>query len=234
MTKPLVSVITACIPERLPLLIETMAHLREQNYPNLEHCIVFEGEPAEVAIAVAETHYAESTRMSRYIPTRTVGLGRWWSRYLAASHAVIPFQVAQWMASGDYLMWLCDDERMIAPDHISALVDLLESRNVDFVYPRVELWAKDDPTYRRIIGTDPPQVGQFTHCLYRADLLDYRGFTQHVGYGSDWDQPKHWMHFGATWAMLDRVTFRHRADHLEPGPEYRETRRPMAQQRADA
>lgn len=225
MTTPLVSVITGCIPSRLDLLIELMRNLREQDYPNLEHCIAFEGESEDVEIAVHRTRL-ESIRLGVSVPTRISGLGRWWSRFLAASMSTVPFMTAQWMARGPLLMWLADDERM-TPDHVSALVDLLDATDSDFVYSKAELWAKDDPTFRMVIGRDPPLLGTITNALFRAELLDYRGFTTGVGSATDWDQISHWIAAGARWAMLDRVTMRHRMDKMGEGPDYRDERQPL-------
>lgn len=225
--RPLVSVVTGCIPSRFDLLIEAMRNLRKQTYPNLEHCIAVEGDPAAVDAAVTRTRL-ETIPMSRHLPTRVVGLGRHWSSFLAASMSAVPFQVAQWMARGDCLMWLADDERMLAADHIEALVDLLEETDSDFVYPYVRLVPGPGvPIAPHIVGTDPPMLGQITHCLFRAELLDYRGFTTGVGSATDWDQIEHWMAAGARWAMLPRVTFEHRIDKLGEGLDFRLGRRPL-------
>jgi hypothetical protein len=223
----LVSAITGTYPPRLPEMLDAMRNLRASTYPNLEHCIAVEGDNrAEVHETVFRIEQ-EAERLGCADSTYVVGLGRWWSRYLAASISAIPFQVAQWMASGDYLMWFADDERM-TPDHVERLVDLLEERDVDFVYPYVRItFAEGLPYGVNVIGTDPPAHGQITHALYRADLVDYRGFEHHIGSGSDWDQVSVWLAAGASWAMLEDVTFEHRADKLGEGSDYREDRRPL-------
>lgn len=213
--RPLVSIITGMIPERLELLYAAMVNIREQTYRPLEHCIAVEGERAdtdEAAAAIRAMAMTADGAVGRFLPTRAVGLGRWWSRYLTASTSAVPFQVAQWMSRGELLAWWADDERALEADHVEALVDLLESSGSDFVYPYVRLWDKDRPEQALVIGSDPPRLGQITHCLFRADLLDYRGFTPGVGAATDWDQVRHWMAAGARWAVLDRVTFEHRLD----------------------
>jgi hypothetical protein len=223
--RPLVSIVTGCIPERLALLREAQANIRLQTYSNLEHCIVFEGESSRAAMAEFETRL----HASRFgVPTRITALGRHWSSFLAASTSTVPFQVATWMARGEYLCWWADDERALETDHIEALVDLLESTESDFVYPYVRLVPGPGVQMApHIIGADPPALGQITHCLFRADLLDYRGFTPGVGSATDWDQVSHWMQAGARWAMLDRVTFEHRLDKMGEGPAFRSERRPL-------
>ena len=216
MSRKLVSVITGTY-NRHDLLLEAIENVREQTYRPLEHCIVSDG-PDLALRQMLGAHRGSD------VPTRFVETGRQWSQFLAASISAVPFQVAQWLASGDYLMWLSDDERL-TPDHVESLVNLLEETDSDFVYPRVEVW--NPAGYQSVIGTDPPQLGGITHALFRAELLDYRGFTTHIGSGTDWDQIRHWMEAGARWAMLDRITLRHRIDKMGEGPDYREMRQPL-------
>lgn len=211
MARPLVSILTGTYPPRVEDAVETMRHIREQDYPSLEHCIAVEGEPDEVDAVVTRLRL-EAAAMSVHIPTRIVGLGRWWSRFLTNSVSVVPFQVAQWMARGDLLMWWSDDERALVHDHVSALVDHLESGPYDFVSPLVEAFHADTPDQKWVVGVDPPEAGTITHALYRASLLDITGFRPHVGSGSDWDQVEMWLDGGARFGLLNRVTFSHRGD----------------------
>lgn len=220
--------ITGTYPPRLPEMLDAMRNLRASTYPNLEHCIAVEGDNrAEVHETVFRIKQ-EAERLGCADSTHVVGLGRWWSRFIAASISAVPFQVAQWMASGDYLMWFSDDERA-TPDHVESLVDLLEATDSDFVYPRVEIHfsAQFMRTSTDIIGSDPPVLGGVSHALYRAELLDYRGFEHHVGSGTDWDQIRHWIEAGARWAMLPRVTLTHRADKMGEGPDFNQMQQPL-------
>jgi hypothetical protein len=224
----LVSIITGTIPSRFDLLVEAMANLRSQTYANVEHCIAVEADNRAVVHETVARIKAEAERLGCADSTHVVGLGRWWSRYLAASMSTVPFQVAQWMASGPLCLWWADDERAIVDDHIEALVDLLETEDADFVYPYVRLVpAPGIPMPAHIIGSDPPYLGQITHALFRSDLLDYRGFTPGIGSATDWDQIEAWMQAGARWAMLPRVTFEHRLDKLGEGDDFRSERRPL-------
>ncbi len=224
-----VSVITGTW-QRHDLLLEAIENVREQTYRPLEHIIVSDGPDDTLDFLLNgedEHRWAEDgTEDPRWVPIRYAACGRHWSSFLAASISAVPFTVAQWLARGEYLMWLADDERM-TPDHIEALVDLLESTDSDFVYSKADIWAKDDPTWRIEIGTDPPMLGTITNALFKVDLLDYRGFTTHVGAATDWDQVSAWMNAGARWAMLDRVTLSHRIDKFGEGPEFRAERRPL-------
>lgn len=227
--RPLVSVITGTW-QRHDLLAEAIENVREQTYRPLEHVIVSDGPDDELCRLIDREQLADVIEESG-VPIRLVELGRNWSTFLQFSISAVPFQVAQWMARGEYLCWLADDERM-APDHIASLVDLLETTDSDFVYSKSRLWFNPalGPQYaghEPIIGEDPPRCGTVTNVLYRAELLDYRGFEIHVGSGTDWDQVDHWMRAGARWAMLDRVTHSHRVDKIGEGTDVRMQRQPL-------
>lgn len=223
---PLVSIITGTYPPRVEDAIELMRHVREQDYPNLEHCIAVEGDPDEVEATVLRLQL-EARALSRGVRTRVVGLGRWWSSFLAGSISTAPFLVSQLLARGPLQMWLADDERM-ASDHIASLVDLLDATDSDFVYSYVRLIPGPGvPLIPHAIGSYPPMLGQITNALYRVELLDYRMFAFGVGAATDWDQVSHWLSAGARCAMLDRVTLEHRIDKLGEGPDFRPDRQPL-------
>jgi glycosyltransferase involved in cell wall biosynthesis len=219
-SRPLVSCITGTW-QRHAEIKEAIASIRAQTYRPLEHVIVSDG-PDDQLRRMVDALSTDDVD----VPIIYAECGRNWSSFLSASLSAVPFQVAQWLARGEYLAWWADDE-IAVPDHIEALVDLLEATDSDFVYPRVDLWFKDGQRKGFVIGSDPPVHGAITHALYRADLLDYRGFTTHIGSGTDWDQIREWMAAGARWAMLDRVTFRHRIDKNGEGLDYRAEQRPL-------
>ncbi len=228
-SRPLVSVLTGTWA-RHALVLEAIENVRQQTYRPLEHVIVSDGTDGTLDFLLnGEDEHRwtdDGAENERWVPIRYAECGRNWSSFLAASYSAVPFQVAQWLARGDYLMWLADDERM-TPDHIESLVDLLESTDSDFVYPLVECWYKDVPDRRLVIGGGSPSLGNVTHALYRADLLDYRGFTTHVGSASDWDQISAWINAGARYAVLPRVTLTHRIDKTGEGDVYHLERRPL-------
>lgn len=208
--RPLVSVITPTIPERVDLAVEAMRNVRAQGYPNLEHVVVVDAPDDNATIRLR----LETVAMTRHVPTRVQALGRNWSTFLADSYAAAPVLVGQMLARGEYQMIWADDERALETDHVAALVDLLEATGADFVYPKVRMWWHGRPGHTWEIGTDPPQHGTITHWLYRASLLDLmRGpYRTHVGRANDWEFVERAIKHGARWAFLDRVTFSHRAD----------------------
>lgn len=209
MGRPLVSVITPTWNRR-DLALETVQHVREQTYRPLEHIVVSDG-PDESLRHQVRFGAVGQPDGERFVPIIFQELGRNWSSVLPNGFGVAPLTVGMLLARSAYQMWLCDDERM-DPDHISSLVDALEALGADFAYSRVRMhWAGQPPERGWDIGTDPPQYGQITNFLYRADLLT-RGMPSWGGHPVDWTLVQSWMAAGATWAFSDRVTIQHRAD----------------------
>ncbi len=220
MGKRLVSVITGTW-ERPDMVAELIENLRAQTYRPIEHCIVADG-PDLVLRAVVERYQSDGSD----VPIKFVECGRHWSSFLANSISAVPFQVAQWLTSGDYVMWAADDERFRS-DHVEKLVNLLEAEDADFAYPLMGMYWRGDLTRAMAwIGSPTPSYGQITHALFRAELLDYRGFMTHVGSGTDWDQVSAWMEAGARSAFLPEKTFSHRIDKSGDG-NARLTRQPL-------
>jgi glycosyltransferase involved in cell wall biosynthesis len=213
-SRPLVSVVTPTW-QRPELLAETIRHIREQDYRPVEHVLVSDGEDRAAArVAVAALDCAEQIDSSRDIAYRFTNLGRNWSGLMPDSFGIAPLTVGYLMARGEYLMPWCDDERALTPDHISRLVDLLESTGADFVYPKVRIWRNGNPTgpETRTIGTDPPAYCEITHYLFRASTLQRFGMPRWGTHPVDWSLVWDWISRGATWAHLDDCTFTHRLD----------------------
>lgn len=208
--RALVSAVTGTW-RRHELLMGAIESLRQQTYRPLEHVIVSDGQDAALR-ALIERVQAEAEATDP--PIRFVELGRNWSTFLTNSMSAVPFQVAQWMARGEYHLWLADDERFTCPDAIAALVDALEAADADFAYPKVHVYWKNRPEKVWAIGEPTPRFGTVTHALHRADILDVPGggFRPHTGKANDWDQFERWMAAGKRWAFLDRVTLTHRID----------------------
>ena len=212
--RPLVSAICGSY-ERPDMLAELIENLRAQTYRPLELCVAME--PSEDEAINREYRHVVSFGQATDLPIKFVECGRWWSGFLANSISAVPFQMAQWLSSGDYLMWAADDERFTAT-HVEQLVELAERDQADFVYPQQGCyWRGAISRHTNWIGSDPPHYGQITHALYRVELLDYRGFEINVGSGTDWDQVRSWMDAGARWAFLRKQTMTHRVDKAGDG-----------------
>ena len=123
MGSPLVSVVTGTW-QRHDLLTEAIANVREQTYRPLEHCIVSDGPDAALADLI------ENVRTLTDVPIRFVELGRQWSEFLGDSMSAAPYKVAQFLARGEYQMWLADDERMLVPDYVERMVRTLEETEI--------------------------------------------------------------------------------------------------------
>lgn len=213
MPRPLV---TAVIPtwQRPELLAETVQHIREQDYPNVEHVVVSDGPDDVLDDMLVDDISAHYGRTDAEYPVHWYQLGRNWSGLMPASFGIAPLTVGYLLARGEYVMPWCDDERALVPDHISRLVDLLESSGADVVYPKVHIWRNGDPDgpETAVIGTDPPTYGQITHYLFRASNLHRFGMPRWGTHPVDWSLVSDWMAAGARWAMLDDCTFSHRLD----------------------
>lgn len=212
MSRPLVSIVTPTW-QRHGLLREMMAHLETQDYPNLEHVIISDGRDPYLypdILGGVRKHLDDG----RILEIRPAELGRNWSGLMPSSFGIAPLTVGYLMARGEYVMPWCDDERALVPDHVSRLVDLLESSGADFVYPKVRIWRNGDPDgpETAVIGTDPPSYCQITHMLFRASCLWRFGMPRWGTHPVDWSLVSDWMERGAIWAMLDDCTFSHRLD----------------------
>ena len=214
--RPLVSVVTGT--RSRPAEIENAIYqVRAQTYRPLEHVIVSDG-PDPVVAGIVKRFAAEKPRIAPElkVPIIFQETGRCWSDEMASSPGAAAFQVAQLLAHGEYQMWFSDDEEM-EPDHIEALMDLMEEEQTDFAYS-MAVWytAKKSklPPISRVIGVAPPEPDHITNCIYRTALLDYGKFETHVGRGTDWHQISKWLEAGASYSFLERVTFRHRADQI--------------------
>lgn len=202
--------------------METVEHARQQTYPNVEHIIVSDGED-DVLMDMGAEDVAEWCNVPRIgypadgldgYPTRWYALGRHWSGLLSR-HAigVAPILAGLLLARGEYLAWLCDDERFVTPDALSLLVEHLERTGVDFAYPKVRMWWNGTtPEQGWDIGTDPPQYGQFTWCLFRADLLLKAMPRFDAPTFNDADLMTRWIEKGASWSFLPHTLVTHRAD----------------------
>lgn len=206
----LVSIITGTY-HRPRELMNAVRDVQNQTYSNIEHVIVHDGPVLDEYRLIKDI-----VQNGNKFPIKFYETGRQWSQFLADSISAVPFQVAQWMASGSYLMWMADDEE-ITEDHVELLVNLLEEKDVDFVFSRTEVWFPQTLNFTRppcVIGSEKPRRGDITQALFRAELLDYRGFMTHVGSGTDWDQIEAWIQAGASYAFLDKVTHSHRVDKM--------------------
>lgn len=217
--KKLVSIV---IPtwQRHELLNEVIKNIAEQTYRPKELIIISDGPDKEFMDAI----YADYIDCTDFNNLSVVDLGRNWSGLDPSSFGIAPLLTGYLVASGDYIMPWCDDECALVPDHIKKLVSLIEEPTThhrlsglfypDFVYPKVHIWRNGAPNNHenKIIGTNPPEHGQITHYLFRADNLVRFGYPDWSSHPVDWSLIEKWMKNGAICNMLDEVTFEHRLD----------------------
>lgn len=209
MSEPLVSIV---IPtwQRHELLLETLEEIAKQTYRPKEVVTVSEGRDKEL-----ENYFEELNKLGEDTDFDSVftSLGCNYSGYRPKSFGIAPLTVGYLMASGKYVMPWCDDERA-SLDHIKKLVDLIETTGVDFVYPKVRIWRNGEPNgpETAIIGTKPPVENQITHYLFRRECLWLYGMPDWDSHPMDWHLVDKWMKQGATYEMLNEVTFSHRLD----------------------
>lgn len=192
----LVSVITPTW-QRPELLAKCIENVKLQTYKNIEHIIVSDG-----PVNGDENNLLE--------------LGFNTSSLLHNSFGIGPLVVGMLRAKGKYQIWLSDDDEM-DNTHIEKLINLIENSGCDFVYSKCRFYWKDyDKDTGYDIGTVPPRVGQITNFLYRTELLYRPGCMPVFGeHPIDWNLVRRWIETGATYTMLDEVTFYHRADRIE-------------------
>jgi glycosyltransferase involved in cell wall biosynthesis len=202
---------------RHELLLETIEHIYQQTHKNVEIIVVVDGQDKDLVQKLVNEYwiqYENNLDIEKY-DVRLVELGKNWSSILPNSFGIAPLRVGYLMATGDYIMPWCDDERALVTDHIEKLASLLDKySSADFVYPKVKIWRNGDPDgpETAIIGTPTPEYGQITHYMFRSDMLVKYGMPDWGTHPVDWSLAHKWMNNGAHWIHYDRCTFEHRLD----------------------
>lgn len=210
---PLLSVITPTW-QRNDLLMEMIENISAQTYRPLEMVIVSDGPDYRLDNLLCDGGIVQQKARTAGVPIRYHDLGRnFTTEGPPNSFGIGAITTGMLLARGEYLTVLCDDERMLVPDHFTKLVNLLEETGVDFTYPLVRIWRNGNPDgpETAIIGTDPPAYCQITHYVARASLLR-KAMPVFGSHPVDWSLVRDWMAAGATWRMLPEITFSHRLD----------------------
>lgn len=216
-TRPAISILTPTWQRGIELF-NLIDNIHTQEYDGrIEHVIVSDGRDPNLKqhlknIYPQYMNLDEINPYDRYI-IKFVECGINWSTFLPDSFSAIPLMTATALATNQYHMWLADDERMLVPNHISKLVDLLEKEDTDFAYSKVKMtlaWQPDAQPY--IIGEPIPRYGQMTHCIYNIRVLKLGMYRPFVGSAGDWDVIQRWILAGAKYSFLNEVTLSHKAD----------------------
>jgi glycosyltransferase involved in cell wall biosynthesis len=217
-TAPLVTVVTATWRRPLTLLDRCIPSVEAQDYDgDVEHLVVADGWDPGLNEALYGEGYGEDGRGGR----RLVQLGRNWSApdVVHGGVGVIPRLVGAYLAAGEYVTYL-DDDNAYLPHHVSALAGALESTGADFAVSR---WH--DGPGGPVAGHAPPGRGRTdtSSIMHRASTLRAGSWDHRVGYENDGALVEAWMAAGARWAFVDQPTFvlyphRRGAPDPEPAP----------------
>lgn len=197
--KKFVSVITSTWNRRDILLTRSIPSVRLQTYPNIEHIIVSDG---------SDNILKQIFDISKNDDEKFVELGRNWRTFSKGkSYGAIPRLIGTYVAKGDYVAYLDDDNEFL-PFHIEKLVSLLEEKNVDFVYSKMQVIQNGKNI--KEVGSIPPIIGTIdtSVIVHKAELLNIANWRP-SGYTDDWDLVSRWLDNNAKYAFLNEVTVRY-------------------------
>jgi len=188
--EPLVTVITPTIPERRTLLRDRcIPSVQKQDYPNIEHIVVGDGEVPDVLDLYS---------------CRSITTGRNWHRFSGKkSWGAMPRVLGTLLARGGYITYIDDDDELL-PGHVSKLVALLEKTGSDFAVSQSQrLWADG----REDIIHGVMEHGRIGTCsvLHKASCLLARNWA-HDGYAEDWELFRAWDKAGLKHCHLPEIT----------------------------
>jgi glycosyltransferase involved in cell wall biosynthesis len=199
--KPAVTVVTATWGRPKTIMRRAIPSVAAQDYPGrIEHLIVTDGYDEDLNRVLFGAGYTFGGHRRRL-----VNLGRNWSapEVVHGGVGTIPKLVGAWMAAGEYICYLDDDNEYL-PHHVSALVSALESSGADFATSR---WQQHYPGGKPG-GCSPPgrRATDTSGIMHRASVLP-RGAWQIDGYEADGALAERWIAAGCTWAFVEEPTF---------------------------
>lgn len=116
-----------------PELSDCIKSVIAQDYPSVEHLIVADGPMYENTVkTILEDANGNDTIKLLTLPYNT-GEGGWYGGRLMAGMS--------FMVNHDYIMFL-DQDNMIAPNHVSSLVSVIESGEYDWAYSLRKIYSK--------------------------------------------------------------------------------------------
>lgn len=199
MTAPPVTVVTATW-QRWASLKRAIASLQAQDYAGrIQHLVVIDGQAEDTLGLLRGLGYGSAGDQM------VVSLGRNWSadEVVHGGVGVIPRQVGAWLATGDYVAYLDDDNEYL-PHHVSTLVAVLERSGTDFACSQ---WHMG--TSGHVHGWAPPGRGRTdtSSIMHRPGVLAHATWNPEVGYENDGALVEAWIAAGATWTFVAEPTF---------------------------
>lgn len=201
---PLVTVVTATWRRSQTILERAIPSVRAQDYAgSIEHLVVMDGQDESARALLRGAGYSEENGA----PRRLISLGRNWSHpdHVHGGVGVIPRQVGAYLAAGEYITYLDDDNEYL-PHHVSALVAAMESAGgVDFACSLWHHGSADGP----VAGWAPPGRGRTdtSSIMHRAATLRHGTWDPSVGYENDGALVESWTAAGCSWAYTEVPTF---------------------------
>lgn len=125
--QPLVSVITPTWKRPRTVVNNAVGSVKSQTYLNIEHVVVIDGHDENTAESLNHAGYRRSGR-HRYIE-----LGQnWTGMYGDGSTGAVPRLVGSYLATGDIIMYLDDDNNWL-PFHVENIVSVFKHTDAEVV-----------------------------------------------------------------------------------------------------
>lgn len=198
---PLVTVVTASWGRPRTILDRAIPSLAAQDYKPLQHIIVTDGYDPALNEVLHGAGYAEDSP-----DRRLVWLGRNQSHpdMVHGGVGVIPRLIGSWLAAGEYVTYLDDDNEYL-PHHVSTLAAALESSGADFACSQ---WHDGWPG-APAAGSAPPGPGRTdtSSIMHRAGILRHGSWSHLDGYGNDGALAERWIAAGCSWVFVPQPTF---------------------------
>lgn len=196
--RELVTVITPTFNRPELLLNRCIPSVLNQTYPNIEYYVGSDGDNPELELKIKEQYpqikYFSLGRQwgwDNMPPPKGMTFGNWGS---------IQRLIASFLCKGRYIAFIDDDNEYL-PEHIEKLVNLIEEKNVDFVYSKLQYRGN-----KKTLFQDPPiHAGIDTNVLLHK-FETIKKCMWGWGQCADWYLVECWMKNGLTWASLDEIT----------------------------
>jgi hypothetical protein len=117
-----------------PELEDCVRSVLNQDYPNVEHLIVVDGVEHEKAVREMLWRLDADAPVTVLVLPWNTGQDKWYGGRVMAA--------ASYLVNQDYVMFL-DQDNMIAPDHVTSLVRVIETGGYDWAYSLRKIYSKD-------------------------------------------------------------------------------------------
>jgi glycosyltransferase involved in cell wall biosynthesis len=197
--QPLVTVVTATWHRTHKLAERAIPSVNSQTYQNTEHLVVIDGDDADTRLVLEQFGYQADVPSLR----RFTFLGRNWTSHADnESIGAVARLVGAWMASGDLVTFL-DDDNLYDPTHVEEMVALFDDPSVDFATSRFSVYGG-----MTLGGAVPPGVGSVdtSSIMFRSKTLQKAGGPKPDGPTDDGNMCDRWVAEGLKYAFKETCT----------------------------